>query len=102
MLFCFFFQLISIKYNQLWILENCLEKKANQNHQKVLMITKSKNNKKTNQYIFLLFYRSETNIQNSTQTREKAPIRESIHSETILNVYPVDASTLLTASQDRV
>ena len=60
------------------------------------------------------FVRNRIDIQRSTirrveaaaavsvQTREKQTIRERIHSEAILNVYPVDAGTLLTGSQDRV
>ncbi len=50
-----------------------------------------------------LFYRPETNIRiSSTQIQEKVPVRENIHSEAILNLYPVDTSNFLTASQDRV
>ncbi len=48
------------------------------------------------------FYRSETNVKNPTQIREKVPVRENIHSEPVLNLYPVDTSTLVTGSQDRV
>ncbi|UJR36116.1 hypothetical protein I4U23_028851 [Adineta vaga] len=43
----------------------------------------------------------DTNVTTTSQTREKRNVRERIHSEAILNVYPVDSSTLLTGSQDR-
>lgn len=69
------------------------------------MIMKSKKKKYfqgKQKYSTLFFYRFETNIRHSTQASEPTPTRESIHSETILNVYPVDSSTILTGSQDRV
>ncbi|CAF1487065.1 unnamed protein product [Adineta steineri] len=43
----------------------------------------------------------DTNANTSTQPKEKRSIRESIHSEAILNICPVDSSNLVTASQDR-
>ncbi|CAF0925382.1 unnamed protein product [Rotaria sp. Silwood1] len=43
----------------------------------------------------------ETNVKNSTQIQEKIPAREAIHSDGVLNVYPVDTSTILSGSQDR-
>ena len=46
--------------------------------------------------------RPEDNLRSAAQVREKEPVRESIHSDTILNLCPVDASTLLTGSKDRV
>ncbi|CAF3553415.1 unnamed protein product [Rotaria sordida] len=43
----------------------------------------------------------ETNVRNSTQIREKIPVGEAIHSDGVLNIYPVDTSTILSGSQDR-
>jgi hypothetical protein len=65
------------------------------------MIMKSRN-KRNLRNIFLVFYRFETDVKTSPQTRERTSTRERIHSETILNIYPVDTSTILTGSQDRV
>jgi hypothetical protein len=76
-----------------------LEKKANQNHQKIPMIMKGSNKNNRTILHLLFFYRVETHVKTSP---ERAPVRESIHSEAVLNIYPVDASTLLSASQDRV
>jgi len=83
-------------------LENYLGKQVNRNQHKVLMLMKSKNKRKTRINTILFLYRFETDAKISKQIQEKRSVRENIHSETILNIYPVDKSTLLTGSQDRV
>lgn len=51
--------------------------------------------------ILPLIERAEPVARSSVQ-QQRAPIRENIHTEAILNVHSIDASNVLTGSQDRV
>jgi hypothetical protein len=50
----------------------------------------------------LFFYRVDTHVKIPQERPPVVPVRESIHTEAILNIYPVDASNFLSGSQDRV
>lgn len=76
-------------------MEIYLEKRISQNLQKIQTRMKSERKEKTTlSVIFLCFF--------AHRIREKAPVREPIHSDGVLNVYPVDTSTILSGGQDRV